>query len=73
MGPHNCTSGAGDDTSGSGGGSGGGGGGGGAMESDCPVCKDFLFTSDTPVKCLPCGHFMHTAGTPYKFANPVDP
>lgn len=53
MGPHKCTAGEGgkaDDTP-----------DGGAMESDCPVCKDFLFTSDTPVKCLPCGHFMHTA------------
>ena len=48
MGPHNCTATA-DDKA------------GGRMESDCPVCKDFLFTSDTPVKCLPCGHFMHTA------------
>ena len=64
MGPHKCTHG--DDHAGSG--TGGdhasgcdGGGGGGAMESDCPVCKDFLFTSDTPVKCLPCGHLMHTA------------
>ena len=42
-----------------------GGGGGtvfaGSMESECPVCKDFLFYSDTPVKCLPCGHFMHTS------------
>ena len=42
------------------------GGGGGtvfaaSMESECPVCKDFLFYSDTPVKCLPCGHFMHTS------------
>ena len=33
----------------------------GPMESECPVCKDFLFFSDTPVKCLPCGHFMHTS------------
>ena len=50
MGPHICVG----DKAGE------GEGGGGAMESDCPVCKDFLFTSDTPVKCLPCGHFMHT-------------
>ena len=50
MGPHKCVG----DKAGE------GKGGGGAMESDCPVCKDFLFTSDTPVKCLPCGHFMHT-------------
>jgi len=52
------------DIAGAGAGSGGGGGGWGSgegpgpMESDCPVCKDFLFTSNTPVKCLPCGHFM---------------
>ena len=32
----------------------------GGLESDCPVCKDFLFTSDTPVSACP-GHFMHTA------------
>jgi len=32
----------------------------GAMESDCPVCKDFLWNSDTPVKAMPCGHMMHT-------------
>ena len=31
-----------------------------AMESDCPVCKDFLWNSDTPVKAMPCGHMMHT-------------
>eukprot|EP00850_Spirogloea_muscicola_P007468 SM000038S14281 [mRNA] locus=s38:50774:57040:+ [translate_table: standard] len=31
------------------------------MESDCPICHDFLFTSKTPVKALPCGHFMHSA------------
>lgn len=30
------------------------------MESDCPICHDFLFTSNTPVKALPCGHFMHS-------------
>jgi zinc finger-like protein len=49
MGPHVCSS-----------KDGASAGGPGAMESDCPVCKDFLFTSDTPVKCLPCGHLMHT-------------
>ena len=31
-----------------------------SMESDCPVCKDFLWNSDTPVKAMPCGHMMHT-------------
>ncbi|KAJ7531954.1 hypothetical protein O6H91_14G066700 [Diphasiastrum complanatum] len=31
------------------------------LESNCPICNDFLFTSNTPVKALPCGHFMHSA------------
>ncbi|KAG6554197.1 hypothetical protein Mapa_004113 [Marchantia paleacea] len=31
------------------------------MESNCPICHDFLFTSSSPVKALPCGHFMHSA------------
>lgn len=31
------------------------------LESNCPICNDFLFTSNTPVKELPCGHFMHSA------------
>ena len=31
------------------------------MESNCPICHDFLFTSHTPVKALSCGHFMHSA------------
>ncbi|CAI7767281.1 unnamed protein product, partial [Closterium sp. NIES-53] len=31
------------------------------LESNCPICHDFLFTSSTPVKALPCGHFMHSA------------
>ncbi len=31
------------------------------LESNCPICHDFLFTSNTPVKALPCGHFMHSA------------
>jgi zinc finger-like protein len=30
------------------------------LESNCPICHDFLFTSNTPVKALPCGHFMHS-------------
>ena len=52
MGPHDCGRGgkSGDD----------GEGGVSAMESDCPVCKDFLWNSDTPVKAMPCGHMMHT-------------
>lgn len=31
------------------------------LESNCPICHDFLFTSHTPVKALTCGHFMHSA------------
>ncbi|CAI5534729.1 unnamed protein product, partial [Closterium sp. Naga37s-1] len=31
------------------------------LESNCPICHDFLFTSSAPVKALPCGHFMHSA------------
>ncbi len=30
-----------------------------AMESDCPVCYEYLFTSTSPVKYLQCGHLMH--------------
>jgi zinc finger-like protein len=29
------------------------------MDSECPVCKEFLAESETPVKELPCGHIMH--------------
>lgn len=32
-----------------------------AMESDCPVCNQYLFTSTEPVKYLKCGHLMHTS------------
>lgn len=31
------------------------------LESNCPICHDFLFTSKAPVKALSCGHFMHSA------------
>eukprot|EP00899_Mesostigma_viride_P010207 jgi/Mesvir1/19188/Mv11510-RA.1 len=31
------------------------------MESNCPLCHDYLFTSTAPVKSLPCGHLMHSA------------
>uniref|UniRef100_A0A7S3R8J5 Uncharacterized protein n=2 Tax=Dunaliella tertiolecta TaxID=3047 RepID=A0A7S3R8J5_DUNTE len=31
-----------------------------AMESNCPVCSEFLFDSADSIKELPCGHFMHT-------------
>ena len=32
-----------------------------ALESDCPVCHHFLFTSTSPVKYLRCGHLMHVS------------
>ncbi|KAK1869934.1 hypothetical protein I4F81_012399 [Pyropia yezoensis] len=32
-----------------------------ALESDCPVCHQFLFTSTSPVKYLRCGHLMHVS------------
>ena len=32
-----------------------------SLESDCPICHDFMFTSATPIKALVCGHFMHTS------------
>jgi zinc finger protein-like protein len=32
-----------------------------AMESDCPVCHQYLFVSTTPVSYLQCGHLMHSA------------
>ena len=57
MGPHICPA----TKNAKGDGGHGGGDAAGPMESECPVCKDFLFFSDTPVKCLPCGHFMHTS------------
>ncbi|KAL6848619.1 hypothetical protein ACP4OV_021202 [Aristida adscensionis] len=31
------------------------------LEMNCPICCDFLFTSSAAVRCLPCGHFMHSA------------
>eukprot|EP00737_Agarophyton_chilense_P001084 gb/GEZJ01001205.1/.p1 GENE.gb/GEZJ01001205.1/~~gb/GEZJ01001205.1/.p1 ORF type:complete len:937 (-),score=148.17 gb/GEZJ01001205.1/:432-3242(-) len=32
-----------------------------SMESDCPVCSQYMFTSTSPVKYLRCGHLMHTS------------
>ncbi|KAL9166519.1 hypothetical protein ABFS82_05G035100 [Erythranthe guttata] len=29
------------------------------LETNCPICCDFLFTSCTVVRALPCGHCMH--------------
>ncbi|KAL0372638.1 UNVERIFIED_CONTAM: Zinc finger protein BRUTUS [Sesamum calycinum] len=31
------------------------------LEINCPICCDFLFTSSTAVRALPCGHYMHSA------------
>ncbi|XP_051144695.1 zinc finger protein BRUTUS-like [Andrographis paniculata] len=31
------------------------------LETNCPICCDFLFTSSTAVRDLPCGHYMHSA------------
>ncbi|KAL5726400.1 hypothetical protein ACHQM5_009446 [Ranunculus cassubicifolius] len=31
------------------------------LETNCPICCDFLFTSHAAVRALPCGHFMHSA------------
>ncbi|KAG6601280.1 Zinc finger protein BRUTUS, partial [Cucurbita argyrosperma subsp. sororia] len=31
------------------------------LETNCPICCDFLFTSSESVRALPCGHFMHSA------------
>ena len=30
------------------------------LETNCPICCDFLFTSSAAVRALPCGHFMHS-------------
>ena len=32
-----------------------------AMDAYCPICHENLFSSATPVKELPCGHFMHSS------------
>lgn len=29
------------------------------LETNCPVCNEFLFTSSSRIKALPCGHYMH--------------
>ncbi|KAJ8769822.1 hypothetical protein K2173_008228 [Erythroxylum novogranatense] len=31
------------------------------LETNCPICCDFLFTSSASVRALPCGHFMHSS------------
>ncbi|PON56330.1 43kDa postsynaptic protein [Parasponia andersonii] len=30
------------------------------LETGCPICSEFLFTSTTPVTSLPCGHYIHS-------------
>lgn len=30
------------------------------FEDYCPICHEFIFTSSSPVKALPCGHLMHS-------------
>lgn len=32
----------------------------GGIESDCPICGEFLFTSGSPFKQMVCGHYMHS-------------
>ena len=32
-----------------------------SLESDCPICHVYMFTSTTPVMFLPCGHCMHVS------------
>ncbi|XP_051136609.1 zinc finger protein BRUTUS-like At1g74770 [Andrographis paniculata] len=31
------------------------------LEDNCPICHEYIFTSNSPVKSLPCGHLMHSA------------
>ncbi|PSR89630.1 Zinc finger protein BRUTUS-like [Actinidia chinensis var. chinensis] len=31
------------------------------FENNCPICHEYIFTSCSPVKALPCGHLMHSA------------
>eukprot|EP00741_Cyanophora_paradoxa_P022524 tig00021464_g21750.t1 len=31
-----------------------------SLESNCPICNQYMFTSTTQVKMLRCGHYMHT-------------
>ncbi|KAL8112173.1 hypothetical protein AgCh_019755 [Apium graveolens] len=32
-----------------------------SLETNCPICCDFMFTSSESVRALPCGHYMHSA------------
>uniref|UniRef100_A0A7N1A4D0 Zinc finger protein n=1 Tax=Kalanchoe fedtschenkoi TaxID=63787 RepID=A0A7N1A4D0_KALFE len=31
------------------------------FEDNCPICHEYIFTSSSPVKALPCGHLMHSS------------
>lgn len=31
------------------------------LEDNCPICNEYIFTSNSPVKQLPCGHLMHSS------------
>ncbi|XP_013664416.1 zinc finger protein BRUTUS-like At1g18910 [Brassica napus] len=31
------------------------------LEDNCPICHEYIFTSNSPAKALPCGHVMHSA------------
>ncbi|XP_009769583.1 zinc finger protein BRUTUS-like At1g74770 isoform X1 [Nicotiana sylvestris] len=31
------------------------------LEDNCPICHEYIFTSASPVKQLPCGHLMHSS------------
>ncbi|KAL1207854.1 Zinc finger protein BRUTUS-like [Cardamine amara subsp. amara] len=31
------------------------------LEDNCPICHEYIFTSNSPVKALPCGHVMHSS------------
>jgi len=31
-----------------------------SLEENCPICHEYIFTSCSPVKALPCGHAMHS-------------
>lgn len=46
-----------------------------ALGGTCPVCSDPLFSSASPIKELPCGHFMHSlcfgAYTRYSYTCPL--
>lgn len=31
------------------------------LETNCPICCEFMFTSSETVRDLPCGHYIHSA------------